>query len=242
MRKNEKKPTSKCDIVGLGVHCLYFSYGTEEIAYLGRKDRRLGRVIDAIGHIDRAVDTDLFAAVAHHIIGQQISTAAQAKIWQRMQDGLGQVSVDTVCAADTVTLQRMGMTFKKADYILDFAQRVHDGTLDLAALGAKSDAQVIAELSALRGIGVWTAEMILLFAMQRPDVFSFGDLAIHRGLRMLYRHKTVDRARFERYRQRYSPYGTVASLYLWAVAGDAVPELTDPAADKTKQKGRRAQP
>ena len=72
--------------------------------------------------------------------------------------------------------------------------------------------------------------MLMLFSLQRPDILSWGDLAIQRGLRMLYRHKEMPRERFERCRRRYSPYGSVASLYLWAIAGGALPELTDPAA------------
>ena len=89
------------------------------------------------------------------------------------------------------------------------------------------DAEAIRALSSLRGIGVWTAEMILLFCLQRPDIFSYDDLAIQRGLRMVYHHRQVGRELFEKYRRRYSPYGSVASLYLWAVAGGAVPELRD---------------
>ena len=77
------------------------------------------------------------------------------------------------------------------------------------------------ELAKVNGVGMWTAEMLMLFSMQRPDIFSFGDLAIHRGLRMLYRHKEVSRELFERYRRRYAPHGSVASLYLWAIAGGA---------------------
>ncbi|WP_077610307.1 DNA-3-methyladenine glycosylase family protein [Clostridium sp. Marseille-P2415] len=90
-------------------------------------------------------------------------------------------------------------------------------------------------LSALKGIGVWTAEMIMTFCMQRPDVVSFGDLAIHRGMRMLYHHRSIDRKKFEKYAKRYSPYGTVASLYLWAIAGGAVPEMRDYAPKKKKE-------
>ena len=70
---------------------MYFAYGETECSYLRQKDKRLCAVIDRIGHIDRAVDTDLFSSVIHHIIGQQISTKAQATIWQRMQDALGDV-------------------------------------------------------------------------------------------------------------------------------------------------------
>ena len=99
-----------------------------------------------------------------------------------------------------------------------------------------TDEEVIKELSSLKGIGVWTAEMLLLFCMQRPDIVSFGDLAIIRGMRMLYRHREIDRKKFDRYRKRYSPYGSVASLYLWAISAGAIPQLTDPAPKKKKEK------
>lgn len=207
---------------------MFFVYGEKEISYLKAKDKRLGNTIDQIGLIDRAVDTDLFSSVVHHIIGQQISTTAQATLWKRLNERLGSITADTILALGREELQAVGMTFKKADYILDFAEKVQGRTFDIEGHDRLTDTEVIKELSALKGIGVWTAEMIMTFCMQRPDVVSFGDLAIHRGMRMLYRHRKIDRAKFERYRKRYSPYGTVASLYLWAIAGGAIPELTAP--------------
>ena len=214
---------------------MVFAYGETELAWLRKKDKRLSEVIDRIGHVDRAVDPDLFSAVIHHIIGQQISMKAQATIWQRMQDALRAVSAETILAAGVPELQSLGMTFRKAEYITDFAKKVHTGEFDLISIGEKPDEEVILELSALKGIGVWTAEMLLLFCLQRPNVFSYGDLAILRGMRMVYRHKEIDRARFERYRKRFSPYCSIASLYFWAVSGGALPELTDPAAPKPKK-------
>ena len=95
-----------------------------------------------------------------------------------------------------------------------------------------SDDEVIRALSSLKGVGAWTAEMLLIFTLRRPDILSFGDLGIQRGLRMLYRHKKIDRKRFERYKKRYSPYASTASLYLWAIAGGAIEGLSDPAARK----------
>ena len=127
------------------------------------------------------------------------------------------------------------MTFRKAEYITDFAERVHSGAFDPEGIRQKSDEDAIRELSALKGIGVWTAEMILLFCMQRPNIFSYDDLAIQRGLRMVYRHREISRERFETYRRRFSPCGSVASLYLWAVSGGAIPELTDPAPARAKR-------
>lgn len=206
---------------------VYFEYGETELSYLRQKDRRLGEIIDRIGYIDRAVDTDLFSAIVHHIIGQQISTKAQATIWQRMQDALVKVNAETILAAGIPKLQALGMTFRKAEYITDFAEKVHTGAFDLAAVERMSDEDAIEALRALKGIGVWTAEMILLFCMQRPDIFSYDDLAIQRGLRMVYHHREIDRALFEKYRRRFSPYCSVASLYLWAVSGGAIPEMRD---------------
>ena len=206
---------------------MYFTYGETEITYLQKKDKRLGAVIDRIGRIDRRVDTDLFSSVIHHIIGQQISMKAQATIWQRMQDALGEVCAETILEAGAPKLQGFGMTFRKASYITDFAEKVHTGAFDLDAVEHMRDADAIRELSGLKGVGVWTAEMILLFCLQRPDIFSYDDLAIQRGLRMVYHHRSIDRERFEKYRRRFSPYCSVASLYLWAVAGGAIPEMKD---------------
>ena len=206
---------------------MYFAYGERELSYLRQKDKRLGAVMDRIGHIDRVVDPDLFSSVVHHIIGQQISTKAQATIWQRIHDTLGSINAETILNAGVPALQALGMTFRKAEYITDFAEKVHTGAFDLNAVECMNDEDAIRALSSLKGIGVWTAEMILLFCMQRPDIFSYDDLAIRRGLRMVYHHREMDRARFEKYRRRFSPYGSVASLYLWAVAGGAIPEMQD---------------
>ena len=206
---------------------MYFEYGETEIAYLKGKDRKMAEVIEQVGFIKREVDTDLFSSVIHHIIGQQISTKAQATIWKRMSDSLGTVNAETILEADPAQLQSFGMTFRKVEYIRDFADKVHSGVFDLEAISEMNDQDAIKELSSLKGIGVWTAEMILLFCLQRPDIFSFDDLAIQRGLRMVYHHRKIDRKLFEKYRRRFSPYCSVASLYLWAVSGGAIPEMKD---------------
>ena len=208
---------------------MYFDYGAREVDYLKARDRVLGEVIDQVGHVEREVDPDLFSAVVHHIVGQQISTKAQATIWARMRERLGEVNARTVAAAGTAALQSVGISLRKAEYIQDFAGKVNSGAFDLQRVAALPDSEAIEALSALKGVGVWTAEMILLFCLQRPDIFSFDDLAIQRGLRMVYRHRKIDRKLFEKYRRRFSPYGSVASLYLWAVAGGAIPGKKDPA-------------
>lgn len=213
---------------------MYFIYGDEEIEYLKSKDKILGEVIEKIGHIERVTDTDLFSSVVHHIIGQQISTKAQETIWQRLKDELGEVNAENIYKTDISRLQSLGMSFRKAEYIKDFADKVHSGSFNLQDISELSDEEAIKALASLKGIGVWTAEMILLFCMQRPDIFSFDDLAIQRGLRMVYHHRKIDRKLFEKYRRRFSPYCSVASLYLWAVSGGLIPEMKDYAPKKRK--------
>ena len=217
---------------------MYFEYNENAIAYLKRKDKRLGEAIDAIGPVRREVSPELFPALAHSIVGQQISTKAQATIWRRITEDLGEITPEAVCACSDERLQAHGITFKKAGYIRGAAEKVLDGSLDIQALHSQSDAQIAAALSKLDGIGVWTAEMLMLFSMQRPDILSYGDLAIHRGLRMLYHHRKITRELFEKYRRRYSPYGSVASLYLWAIAGGAVEGMKDYAPERKQHNGR----
>lgn len=211
---------------------MYFEYDDEALGYLKSKDKTLGEIIDKIGHINREVDTDLFSAVVHHIIGQQISTKAQATIWQRINESMGVLNADSIIDAGTEKLQSFGMTFRKAEYITDFAVKIKNGEFDLDGIWHKSDRDATEELVSLKGIGVWTAEMILLFCMQRQNVFSFDDLAIQRGLRMVYHHRKIDRKLFEKYRRRFSPYCSVASLYLWAVAGGEIEGMKDYAPKK----------
>lgn len=216
---------------------MYFQYGDKETTYLKKRDKALGEVIEKIGHIEREVDHDLFSSVIHHIIGQQISTKAQATIWQRMKRELGEVTAESILAAEIPELQSFGMTFRKAEYIRDFAEKLQNGVFDLEEIVQLPDSEAIKRLVSLKGVGVWTAEMILLFCLQRPDIFSYDDLAIQRGLRMVYHHKSIDRKLFEKYRRRFSPCGSVASLYLWAVAGGAVSDMKDYAPKKGKKNG-----
>ena len=198
---------------------MYFAYGQTETDYLKAKDSRLAAVIDRLGHINRTVDTDLFSSVVHHILGQQISTKAQQTIWTKLMTELGAVTPNTLLACGRERLQAFGTTWKKVDYILDFAGMVRSGEFDIDALNTMTDAEAINALTSLKGIGVWTAEMLMIFSLCRPDVLSWGDLGIRRGMALLYGDRELTRERFERRRKRYSPYGSVVSLYLWSIAG-----------------------
>lgn len=202
-------------------------YGETEINYLKRKDKKLAWAIEQIGHIERKLDANLFAAVVRHIVGQQISSKAQATVWARLEARLKVVTPFTVHAASAEELQGLGMSLRKAEYIKDFADRIVGGEFDLQAVEHMNDAEAITALSSLKGIGKWTAEMILLFCLQRPDILSYDDLAIQRGLRMLYHHRKITRELFAKYQKRYSPYGSTAAIYLWEIAGGAIEGMKD---------------
>jgi len=131
---------------------------------------------------------------------------------------LGTITPESIAKAEISEIQACGMSARKAGYIKGAAEAALSGQVDFNALHTLSDEEIIKKLSSLRGVGVWTAEMLLIFSLCRPDVVSFKDLAICRGMMNLYGIKEISREKFERYRKRYSPYGSVASLYLWALS------------------------
>ena len=214
----------------------YFEYGEKEKSWLISRDPALAAAMNEIGHIRRAVTPDIFSALVNAIVGQQISTKAQATIWKRMQEQLGPITPKNIEAIHTESLQSCGISMRKAVYIKSITEAVLDGSLNLARLPSLTDAEICAQLVQLKGIGVWTAEMIMIFSMQRPDILSWDDLAIQRGLRMLYRHRKITPTLFAKYKKRYSPHATTASLYLWAIAGGACADLKDCAPLKKKTK------
>ena len=143
----------------------YFVYGQKEMDGLSRKDKRLAAVIERLGPIQREVRPDLFDALMSSIVGQQIATKAQQTIWARLVRTLGSVSPETVDAADTEVLQGVGLSYRKVGYMKAAARKVLLGELDVAALRRMDNAELGAALCALDGVGVWTAEMLMLFSL-----------------------------------------------------------------------------
>ena len=195
-----------------------FEYGTREMEYLKQADTELGVAIDRIGKVERVIIPDLFPALIYVVIGQQISLKAARTVWARMQEHFTEVIPEVLAGASIEEIQALGMPTKRAGYIKSIAHTIAGGDFSLDSLYRLPDQEVIRELSKLKGIGVWTAEMLLLNSMERPDIVSFGDIAIRRGMMMLYGLDSLSREQFEVYRSRYSPFGSVASIYLWRVS------------------------
>ncbi|MDR1271425.1 MAG: DNA-3-methyladenine glycosylase [Clostridiales Family XIII bacterium] len=189
--------------------------------YLSERDPRLAAVIEREGRIRRPVTPDLFEALVNSIVGQQISSKSAATVKGRMNVLLEGITPGTIAAATVESIQGCGMSMRKAGYIKGLAEYVASGELDLRRLHGLPDEEVHRSLTHIPGIGKWTAEMMMIFSMERLDILSYGDLAIRKGLCLLHRHRQITPKLYEKYRKLYSPYGSVASLYLWRIAGGA---------------------
>lgn len=196
----------------------YYKYGQKEIDYLKSRDRKLGQVIDELGFIKREVNPDVFDSLVTSIIGQQISTKAAVTVTERLKEMVGEVSAETLYNTRVEDIQECGMTMRKAGYIKGIAEAAIDDKVDFDGLHRLSDEEIVKELVKLKGVGEWTAEMMLIHTFQRPDVLSYKDLGIRRGIERLYGLEEVRKEEFEECRERYSPFGTVTSVYLWEVS------------------------
>ena len=160
---------------------------------------------------------DLFYALVMSIVSQQLAVKAADAIFRRVETLLGEITAENLLAADIGSLRACGLSGRKIEYLRGIAEAQISGAVDFASLPEKSDAEIIGELVELKGVGVWTVEMLLIFALGRPDILSYKDLGIRKGIMMLNGLESLSETEFETYRRRYSPYGTLASLLLWRI-------------------------
>jgi DNA-3-methyladenine glycosylase II len=169
---------------------------------------------------------DNYGALVRSIVGQQLSTSAARAIYARLTDRFGgrTPTPAEVLADDPDELRTAaGLSHAKTRYLRSLAEHVLDGSLELDKLGALADEDVIAELTAVKGIGEWSSHMFLMFHLGRPDVLAVGDLGIRRAVMQRYGlEKLPDAAELERIGEPWRPYRTLACLFLWH-AVDAVP-------------------
>ena len=195
-----------------------FEYGQKEIDYLKKKDKKLALAIDKIGILEREITTDPFKALIFSVVSQQISGKAAETVTKRLINLVGDITPERIFETDLSDIQKCGMSTKKSEYIKEIANASISGNIDFNELYKLADEEIIKKLSSLRGVGVWTSEMILIFSLCRPNVLSYNDLAIRRGMMNLYGLSELSKIDFEKYRKRYSPYGSIASLYLWELS------------------------
>lgn len=169
-------------------------------------------------HTDLALSTrgDPFATLARSIVGQQISVKAADSVWARFVAALPALTPEAVAAAGEPVLRGCGLSARKVEYLCDLAGRFRDGSLAVERWPTMSDAEVIAELTAVRGIGVWTAEMFLIFNLLRPDVLPLDDIGLQRAVAVHYHGGArPTRRELAAYGERWRPFRSVATWYLW---------------------------
>lgn len=157
--------------------------------------------------------TAYFETIVRSIVSQQISVAAAAAVFGRLLDHLGTITPKTVAAADEESLRTCGLSGQKVRYLKENADLWH--TLPIEQFKTMSDAEVLAELTRLYGVGAWTAEMFLMFSLARPDIFSYGDLGLVQGLCSCYGYQKHWNRKIDATVTAWSPHRTIASLVLW---------------------------
>ena len=158
---------------------------------------------------------DLFATLVKSIVGQQISTKAAAAVWDRLCDLVGPMTDDSILLRTHEELRSVGLSNRKAEYIVGIAQAWKDElhTLDWDSM---SDEDILEKLIALRGVGRWTAEMILIFSLLRPDIFPIDDIGVIRGMELVYNSReTLSKSQLNTIAEKWRPYRTLGSWYMW---------------------------
>jgi DNA-3-methyladenine glycosylase II len=195
--------------------------------HLAAADPTMGALVERIGKIDLSTrlrrrneerPPDAYGALLRAIVGQQLSTKAARTIYLRVVDLFGGAtpSPEQLLAAREEDLRACGLSGRKTEYIRDLAAHVLSGELELDRLDQLSDEEVTEEIVAVRGLGLWTAEMFLLFHLERPDVLSGGDLGIRKAVQIEYDLDEMPTpTRVVEIGEPWRPYRSLASLYLW---------------------------
>lgn len=187
------------------------------VTHLASVDTRWARRIAKVGPCALRPMGDRYGTLVRSIVAQQISTKAADSIRGRLLALVGnQLAAERVCTLDVKALRGVGLSERKAGYILHLSEAVASGRLPLARLGRWSDERVIQELTKLPGIGQWTAEMFLVFELNRPDVLSVGDLGIRQGIQRHFELAEMPKpAHCRTLAEPWRPYRSVAMWYLW---------------------------
>ena len=157
-----------------------------------------------------------FNTLARAIVGQQISVKAAQSVWNKVVICVGEVSPDRVLSRKRKELRACGLSDRKVEYIADLAQHFADGKIHLHRWPQMDDEAIIEELTAVRGIGRWTAEMFLMFNLLRPDIYPLGDLGLQKGLRVAYhRGRTISLRTMRQRGETWRPWRSAATWYLW---------------------------
>jgi DNA-3-methyladenine glycosylase II len=183
---------------------------------LARRDPVMGAIMRAHPKVFMMRRGEPFMTLARAICGQQISVKAAQAVWNRLVTCCTEITPEGVLSKKRTELRACGLSDRKTEYIADLAQHFVDGKIHERDWPRMADEEIIAELTDVRGIGRWTAEMFLMFNLLRPDVFPLDDLGLQKGIRVNYfKGRKISLARMRKLGASWRPWRTVATWYLW---------------------------
>ena len=189
------------------------------VEYLRGRDPVLAAVIERVGNFSLQPEPDIFKSLVRAIIAQQISTSAARSIYKRLT-ALAGAEEQLLFALTRLSLEELraaGVSLQKAQYLKDLAEKVSQKVVDLNRVSQLTNEQIIAELTLVKGVGVWTAQMLLIFSLGRLDVFPGGDLGIRTAIKNLYRRRALPTKprQLRKFEKLWQPYASIASWYCW---------------------------
>ena len=189
------------------------------IDYLSQKDLKLASIIKSIGDYAIKMHSDPFESLIQSIIYQQLSGKAANAIYKRFLEhyrGIMPTPQQIILTPDEILRAKIGLSFKKIEYIKDLSSRISDGRLNLRLLSGMTDDEIISELIKVKGIGRWTAEMFLIFCLGREDVIPIGDLGIRKAIQILYNLPQLPTpSSMLIISLSWKHYRSIATWYLW---------------------------
>jgi len=192
------------------------AYWTQASQDLARTDVVMAELVERHAGESIVSRGDPFATLVRSIVGQQISVKAADSVWARLIAALPALTPAAVLACATEQLRACGLSARKVEYVSDLAAHFDDGQIHTHRWPAMEDAEIIAELTAVRGIGVWTAEMFLIFNQLRPDVFPLDDIGLQKAVARHYlAGERPSRRQLADIGDRWRPWRSVATWYLW---------------------------
>lgn len=185
--------------------------------HLKKSDPTLAAIIARVGPYRMTYREPAFATLVRSIVFQQLNGKAASKIFERLVEAAGgELTPQSLTAMTDAQYRKAGISPQKLGYLRDLAQRTASGEIDFVKLPALSDAEVIEHLTRVKGVGLWTAQMFLMFALRRTNVMPVGDLGVQMAIRRHYRKRKLPKPQhILKLAKNWEPYCSVACWYLW---------------------------
>ncbi len=195
--------------------------------HLRSADPRMAQIVERFGYIERPTSAPLFQSLVRNIVSQQIAATVAERTLRELQKRVGRISPETIVALGVDGLRELGLPARKAGWLVAAAERFAAGEFRESELAGLTDEALLERLTSLRGVGRWSAQRLMMFSLSRENVLPDEDPAIRHALEVIYGESNLTPERMEHYRSLFSPYCSVAALYLWAYEAQLPPSRVE---------------